>query len=65
MPNPQASEVVDHSEALPQGVPGRNLLRFAGTIPAADLNAMSAAIEQGCEQVEINEWKTNRKRRGR
>jgi hypothetical protein len=39
-----------------QGVPGKQLLRFAGTIPNEDLQRMSAAIEEGCEQVEINEW---------
>lgn len=40
----------------PLGVPGRNLLQFAGSIPVSDLEAMSAAIEQGCEQVELDAW---------
>jgi len=39
-----------------QGIPGRELLRFAGTIEADDLEKMSAAIEEGCEQVDHNEW---------
>ena len=35
-------------ERLPrQGVPGRNLLPFAGAIPPDELSAMSTAIEQG------------------
>ena len=33
----------------PHGVPGRQLVRFAGAIPADDLQLMSQAIEQGCE----------------
>jgi hypothetical protein len=40
----------------PQGVPGRNLLQFAGSIPASDLESMSAAIERGCERVEPDAW---------
>jgi hypothetical protein len=39
-----------------QGVAGKTLLAFAGTISTADLAAMSQAIEQGCEQVDLNEW---------
>lgn len=39
-------------ERLPrQGVPGRNLLPFAGAIPQDELAAMSTAIAHGCEQV--------------
>ncbi|MBO3457362.1 hypothetical protein G7B40_030425 [Aetokthonos hydrillicola Thurmond2011] len=38
------------------GVPGRELLNFAGTIPPDDILLMSRAIEQGCEQVDIDEW---------
>ena len=39
-----------------RGVPGKNLLRFAGLIPAEDLQLMSEAIEQDCGQVDFNEW---------
>lgn len=39
-----------------QGTPGQQLLRFAGSIPSDDLQLMREAIEQGCEQVDINEW---------
>ncbi|MEZ4580518.1 MAG: hypothetical protein R3A10_02475 [Caldilineaceae bacterium] len=34
-------------------VPGREL-KFAGVIPASDLTAMSDAIKQGCETVDID-----------
>jgi len=39
-----------------QGTPGQQLLRFAGSIPPDDLQLMSEAIEQGCEQVDSDEW---------
>ncbi len=38
------------------GVPGRQLLRFAGTIPYDDVQLMRKTIEDGCEQVDLNEW---------
>jgi hypothetical protein len=38
-----------------QGTPGQQLLRFAGSIPADDLQLMREAIEQDCEQVDITE----------
>ena len=39
-----------------RGVPGKNLLRFAGAIPPDDLFVMQETIESGCEQVNLNEW---------
>jgi len=39
-----------------RGTPGRQLLRFAGSIPPDDLQLMREAIETGCEQVDPNEW---------
>jgi len=39
-----------------KGTPGQQLLHFAGSIPADDLQLMSAAIAQDCEQVDVNEW---------
>lgn len=38
------------------GVPGKRLLQFAGAIPMDDLQLMRQAIENGCEQVDLNEW---------
>ncbi len=32
-----------------RGTPGQQLLHFAGSIPAADLQLMQAAIAQDCE----------------
>ena len=39
-----------------RGVPGRQLLQFAGTIHTEDLQLMRQIIEEGCEQVDLNEW---------
>jgi hypothetical protein len=44
------------AESTPRGVPGKDLLRFAGSIPPEDIRLISEAIERGCEQVDINEW---------
>ena len=42
--------------SVPSGLPGQQLLRFAGHIPLEDLQVMREAIEHGCEQVDSNEW---------
>jgi hypothetical protein len=39
-----------------KGIPGKELLRFAGSIPKEDLQLMSEAIKQDCEKVDVNEW---------
>jgi hypothetical protein len=41
---------------LPPGTPGRDLLRFAGTISPEDCKAMEQAIEEGCEKVDLSGW---------
>ncbi len=44
------------TSATPLGTPGREWLRFAGTISREDGQAMIDAIEAGCEQVDADEW---------
>jgi hypothetical protein len=39
-----------------RGVPGKSLLKFAGTISPEDLLLMEQAIEAGCEQVDDRGW---------
>lgn len=60
MPQHLQSQVLEFARTLVKtevkGTPGQQLLRFAGSIPADDLQLMREAIEQGCEQVDINEW---------
>lgn len=52
--------VLEFTRALvlsaPHGVPGQQLLRFAGTIPQNDVQLMREIIEQECERVDTNEW---------
>lgn len=50
--------VLDFARRLdaPAGTPGRELLIFAGAIDHQDLEEMSLAIEEGCEQVDPNAW---------
>lgn len=57
------ARVLDFARALAEspkpkriGVPGKELLRFAGTIPHEDLEEMKRAIEEGCEQIDHYEW---------
>lgn len=60
MPDSLQRRVLEYVEALDatarQGVPGAELLKFAGAIPPDDLREMAAAIEAGCEQVDVNDW---------
>ncbi len=44
------------AQSTPHGVPGKQLLQFAGTISPDDAKLMSEAIEHGCEQIDTNEW---------
>ncbi len=52
--------LVDFAEALdvstPRGVPGKDLLRFAGILPDEDAEEMMKIIEEGCERVDYDEW---------
>ena len=55
---PQQRKVLDFARRLtmPAGTPGRDLMRFVGSIDPADLEAMSHAIQEGCEKIEPNGW---------
>jgi len=54
----QQRQVLDFAQRLagPSGTRGRDLLHFAGSIDPADLEAMSKAIQEGCEKVDENAW---------
>jgi hypothetical protein len=56
--DPQQRQVLDFARklALPAGVPGQDLLRFVGAIDPSDLEAISQAVLQGCEKVDLNAW---------
>lgn len=54
----QQQEVLDFVMKLerPKGVPLSSLLDFVGSISAEDLKLMEAAIEEGFEKVNLDEW---------
>lgn len=58
LPSPQQRKVLDFARQLSEfsGVEGRELLRFAGSIPQVDLKEMTQAIAEGCETIEQNAW---------
>lgn len=39
-----------------QGTPGQELIQFTGCIPSDDVALIQDAIEQDCEQVDLDEW---------
>ncbi len=60
LPVEQQRQVLEFARTLAtpllQGVRGSTLLKFAGTIDESDLEAMSQAIEDGCERIDVDEW---------
>lgn len=44
------------AELSPKGIPGRDLVFFAGAIKSDDLMIMQKVIEEGCEKVDANGW---------
>lgn len=45
----------DLRATLHRGIPGKQLVQFAGLIEAEDLEQMQQAIERDCEQVDNDE----------
>ena len=60
LPAEKQHQVLEFARSLVKakrhGVPGKDLLRFAGSIEAEDLIAIKKAIHEGCEKVNLNEW---------
>ncbi len=60
LPAEQQHQVLEFARSLVKakgsGVPGKDLLRFAGAIDAEDLMAIERAIHEGCEKVNLDEW---------
>lgn len=52
-------KVLDYARSLSKtvlkGVPGKDLLHFAGTIDKDDLKKISQAIDEGCESINADE----------
>jgi len=60
LPAEKQHQVLEFARSLVKakghGVPGKDLLRFAGSIEAEDLIAIKKAIHEGCEKVNLDEW---------
>ena len=60
LPYELQQRVLEFARALAQsplrGVPGKQLLRFAGAIPRDEVQRMREAIEEGCERIDADEW---------
>lgn len=58
LPIEKQRQVLNFARSLaePKGRPGNEVLLFGGAIDAEDLSAMTKAIEDGCEQVNADEW---------
>jgi len=51
-----AARLLAEIQTEPSGTPGYKLLRFAGSIPAEDLQMMAKAIQEDCDRIDVNEW---------
>lgn len=60
LPPEKQQEVLHFLRALtinhPIGIPGKDLLSFAGSIETHELEVMARVIEEDCEKVNPNEW---------
>ena len=53
----QQKKVLDFARSMAKaGTRGEDVLRFAGTIDAEDLEAIKQAIDDACERVNPDEW---------
>ena len=41
---------------IPPGVPGKRLIKFAGSLSEEDGEELSQIIQEGCEKIDYNEW---------
>ena len=56
LPPGQQRAALAYVATLERAAEPPSLLAFAGSIPAADLVAMTAAIEADCERVDAADW---------
>ncbi len=56
LPPAQQREALAYVATLERAAHPPALTAFAGSIPAAELSAMTAAIEADCERVDAADW---------
>jgi hypothetical protein len=44
------------ADSIPQGVPGSELLQFAGIMSPSEADEFLRSIDEDCERVDPNEW---------
>lgn len=51
-------EFITHlsDSGIPPGVPGKKLIKFAGSLSEEDAEELSQIIQEGCEKIDYNEW---------
>jgi hypothetical protein len=53
-------KVVEYAHSLkkplPEGTPGKDLLKFAGILSREEAEEMLKVIEEDCERIDPNEW---------
>lgn len=56
LPEDRQRRVLDFVRELAARGGGAELFRFSGAIEKGDLREISAAIEEGCEKIDPDEW---------
>jgi len=49
-------DIIHHSQIRQKGQKGNDLIHFAGLIGRKDLERIEEAINEGCENINLNEW---------
>ncbi len=56
LPAAEQRRALAYVAVLEKAARGNSLAAFAGSIPAADLAVMAAAIDADCEHVDARDW---------
>ena len=59
LPLPKQRRVLDFARSLtesPQGVPGTELLQFAGIMTPEEAKDFLNGIKEECKRIDLNEW---------
>jgi hypothetical protein len=60
LPLSKQQRVLDYARSLAEplrGTPGEDFLELCGTLSRESAEEMTRAIEEGCEQIDLDDWK--------
>ena len=60
LPLPKQQRVLEYARSLGEpikGTPGKGLLELCGIMPREDAEEIMRAIEEDCEQIDLDAWK--------